>query len=387
MEVVDATGEADEHEQQQPRRAATGSLVEETAKAEAERSDAAMQQNNTASAHSTDKPATAVAPGNAQPRCLLSRRLVFVGDSTMKETMLDLCEWARGRCRESWPHAHVHGKLPRMVQVGAVDFWPNYVNWWHPPKWYETSGRAATRRFGLHYGLRNMVSDDNIQVWETLLSATPNTTYVINSGLHDVATPTVPRLWAKTYQDHHWSRLLKPAPLDEYRANLRWLTHLFERVRQRTPGVQLIWKLTQHQPAAGQTPCQPGSHPDVVNRLNEYAQASLGATGVVIWAAPAELTFTARDEWFWDGPHSGQCNQADLLDHHRTTCHNTRLDGRGWYSLPQLHAKRASAKGLQTSKDDTWRRDGGLSKAVTATLLPLLGCTVDGGKVAQVLGV
>ena len=130
--------------------------------------------------------------------------------------------------------------------------------------------------------------------------------------------------------------------------------------------VRFIWRATIHQP-----PCAPGGHAAVIGTLNEYAAARMRAIGVATWEAPAELSASAPAEWFGAGPHSGQCNQALTDQGELYDCQKMRLQGRSWRDAGVPHG---------SPPGNPWARAGGLSRAITATLLPLVadaGCRGD----------
>ena len=249
---------------------------------------------------------------------------------------------------------------------------------------YGHPGRGSAS--GYRRGLEHMVGSAVVlEAWEAELAAVPNTTIVLNSGIHDLAIPFAD---APNPLDR-----VKVAPLLRYRLYVRQLCALIQRVRRRQPSVEFIWRSSIAQQLIGhsarqqhhhektgapydppcsdgtweQTYCPATAHPELVNDINQYASDRMRALGITVADEPSHLTFNALRQWTADGIHSSSCGMTMALQNSRarSLCAARRVAGEAG------EANRAEYKG--------WARQGGLSLEVTkSSLLHLLDPTQCG---------
>ena len=308
--------------------------------------------------------------------CLAGRRLIVIGDSVSNGFALDVCERLGGRgggCAE-W-----HG--PEIIRGGGIDA--------SSTPFATDSKRAHSRLvmsniFGFppRIGLPAVVSSSRVLwSWAAALATANETVVILQSGAHDVSLhPIEDRL----------------APLAAYRSNLRKLAALLAAVRAANPTVHFVWRQTTHQllvnekqrgtgseaaqrvlaQAAGQDSCStrayPGTHPNVIDALNDAAREIMASAGAIIWEEPATVTLSAPSGGWRDAQHHDVCgaggNRHDGSD--ASLCAAQRRAGThrlgGW-----AHSAAIARRGR------SWETLGGVSEAITDTFFTrVLGCDV-----------
>ena len=316
-------------------------------------------------------------------RCLGKRRLLLMGDSMSRGTFLDLCVMLGknasqygGGCAQLDPYLFEAGnearadKSPEGFPAGAIVAFA--------PVFGDRSYRSGR-------GLMNLLSSTHtINAWERFLTRLSFTTVVMGSGMHDLSIDAISR---------HTAGNSSP-PMAAYEEHLCEVVELMKRVRAANPTILFIWRTMTHQlltadsekalgrrrktvavefgrgKEMGFAACKarghiPGTLPALVSSLNTKAIEVMGQNGIQIWHEPTLLTMNAPSTCFADFAHHDACTHTSAQTRLSplkalANCEKTRMAGFRYIARPHEPRYRG------------WAASGGLSEAITDTLIKLL---------------